>query len=125
RCATLIGTSSEMPESILICALLSSRLALKSSNSERFVSAESSRGSHGTVGPLRVNKLSQRSSEVLLRGRHRELDSSCCHLLVELIEIRDGEAQFDFARRAFGRSGMQRQRCGAGCEFTPFWRLEF
>jgi len=66
--------------------------------------------------PLGIYKLRQNAAEILLLGRHGEQHALGAHVSVKRFDIGNGKAQFDFSRRIFVGSRVQRE---SGLEWKP------
>jgi hypothetical protein len=61
------------------------------------------------MSAFRVHELGEQTAEILLCRWHTELDSLCDHILVQLLDVGNGEARFNRSRGVLCRPGMQRK----------------
>jgi len=58
------------------------------------------------VAAFRIDEPCQHPAEILLCGRHAESDAFGSHYLVELLQVRDADAELDSSGRVLFRRGI-------------------
>src|SRR5215472_17515275 len=108
------GTKIEPPTSILQAHFVvlqpKAPIHYRANKPHQQVARPASPGSSTTanadVCTFRIAELCQHAAKILLGGRHREANTFTGHYVMELLNVRHGEAEFHLAGWGFIRCGM-------------------